>query len=344
MTKIFVLGYPGDMGGANTECWHTAKLWRERGIDVHFIPTWGTDLKWRKKLDSIGCVTHEVKSKDLEKVPGLHGAITIGFCNGCYIDVLPKLRSMGCKIIWVNCMTFMFDYEKKCFEENGPPDAMIYQSEFQRSELEKSLDTCDYQPGTGHLVRGAFDLSEWAFAPKSHVRGEAFVVGRVARPDRDKWSSNTWKIYSQIQYSQLRALLLGVNEQTLEKLGPVPHWADCLKPMAISVQQYYPCLHCLLPVNGGARENWPRAGLEAFAAGVPVVTQNDWGWTEMIEHGVTGFLGSDDCELAHYTAMLAHDEELRISMIHNAYEKMKNEFANPEVIGEAWQKVFDFLS
>ena len=53
-------------------------------------------------------------------------------------------------------------------------------------------------------------------------------------------------------------------------------------------------------VNGGARENWPRAGLEAMAAGVPIVAQNDWGWREMIEHGVTGFLGGDDCELADY--------------------------------------------
>ncbi len=25
---IFFLGYPGSMGGANTECWHTAKVWR----------------------------------------------------------------------------------------------------------------------------------------------------------------------------------------------------------------------------------------------------------------------------------------------------------------------------
>ena len=45
-----------------------------------------------------------------------------------------------------------------------------------------------------------------------------------------------------------------------------------------------------------------------MAAGVAVVTQNDWGWREMIEHGVTGFLGGCDEELAHYTAMLAYDE------------------------------------
>ncbi|MDR0610919.1 MAG: glycosyltransferase [Planctomycetaceae bacterium] len=65
-----------------------------------------------------------------------------------------------------------------------------------------------------------------------------------------------------------------------------------------------------------------RAGLEAFATGVPVVAQNDWGWKEMIEHGQTGFLGSNDQELAHYTAVLAHDEKLRQQIIQNAYEKL----------------------
>ena len=60
---------------------------------------------------------------------------------------------------------------------------------------------------------------------------------------------------------------------------------------------------------------------------------NDWGWREMIEHGVTGFLGSDDCELAHYAAMLAHDEPLRLHIIHAARERLVTELANPTASG-----------
>ena len=26
--RVFLIGYPGEMGGANTEAWHTIKLWR----------------------------------------------------------------------------------------------------------------------------------------------------------------------------------------------------------------------------------------------------------------------------------------------------------------------------
>jgi glycosyltransferase involved in cell wall biosynthesis len=138
--------------------------------------------------------------------------------------------------------------------------------------------------------------------------------------------------------------MLGVDNRTLEKLGPPPEWASCLRPMAIEAKQFYSCLHCLLPVNGGARENWPRAGLEAFATGVPVVAQNEWGWREMIEHGVTGFLGSNDSELAHYTAMLAYDEELRQQIIENARKHLVEQHANPDIIWEQWKNVFQSMA
>ena len=181
---------------------------------------------------------------------------------------------------------------------------------------------------------------EFKFAPRPHAPGEVFVVGRMARPDMDKWSSNTWSIYSAIQYANKRALMLGMDDRTHGKLGAPPIFADCLKPMAISVQQFLSTLHCLLPVNGGARENWPRAGLEAMAAGVPIVAQNDWGWREMIEHGVTGFLGSNDCELAHYAACLAYDEELRQRIVHAARERLVSELASPETIWKSWKQLF----
>lgn len=202
-------------------------------------------------------------------------------------------------------MTFLFDREKEFYAGGDMFDAFVFQSNFQRSELKPQLEKYGYDPDRGHLIRGAFDLDEFEFAPRRHTPRDVFVVGRMARPDLDKWSSNTWPIYSAIQYANKRAIMLGINERVQEKLGASPIFADCLKPAAIPVQQFLANLHCLLPVNGGARENWPRAGLEAMAAGVPVVTQNDWGWTEMIEHGETGFLADNDCELAHYTALLA---------------------------------------
>lgn len=197
--RVFLIGYPGDMGGANTEAWHTIKLWRRFGMEVHLVPTWHADANWRTRLDSLGCVTHEASIDTLHTVPGLAGAVAVGFCNDQFIVAAPRLRTLGCSLVWLNCMTFLFDHEHRLFAEHGPVDAMVYQSQFQRDQIEPHLKQYGYDPASGHLIRGAFDLAEWAFNPRPHAKGETFVVGRAARPDQDKWSSNTWPIYQRIR-------------------------------------------------------------------------------------------------------------------------------------------------
>ncbi len=341
--QLFLMGYPGDLGGACTEAWHTVKLWRNFGVDVHLIPTWHAPPHWRKRLDDLGCVTHQVTPDALSQVPGLAGSIVVGFCNDALLTFAARLRQLDCKIVWANCMTWLFDAEKRFYADHGPFDAYMFQSEFQRGELEPLLAEYGYEPKQGFLIRGAFDVEEWHFQPRPHMRGEPFFVGRVARPDQDKWSSNTWPIYSRIQYANKRALMLGMDERTHQKLGEAPPWADCLSPMALPAHDFYRQLHATLPVNGGARENWPRAGLEAMAAGVPVVAQNAWGWREMIVHGETGFLGDCDEELAHYTAVLAYDEELRLHVADNARRWLARAVA-PDHIWSQWQQMFESIN
>ncbi len=339
--RVFFIGYPGELGGACTEAWHTVKLWRRFGAQVHLIPTWGQASEAKAKLDALGCVTHSVMPEDMERVEGLAGRPVVSMCNGEFLRHAHRFRAMGCPILWANCMTFLFDQEKRFFADHGPFEAMIYQSQFQRAQLEPLMAPFGYDPANGHLIRGAFDCSDWNFAPRPHAPGEVFVVGRAARPDPDKWSSNTWSIYERIQVRNKRALMLGMDDRTHAKLGKPPAWADCLKPMAIPAKQFFAALHCLLPVNGGARENWPQAGLEAMAAGVPIVAQNDWGWREMIQHGVTGFLGSCDEELAHYAALLAYDEDLRQRIVRAARQRLEQEHAAPEKLWTGWQRAFE---
>jgi len=337
--KILVLGYPGHMGGANTECWHTVKLWRTAGWDVHMVPTWGRDEHWEKRLAEIGCMTHHVKPDCLADVPGLAGAIVVGMCNSNYLAAVPALRQLGCKLVWVNCMTFMFPDERNTFAEHGPADAYVFQSLFQRQMLEPQLLRLGYTPDQGFLIRGAFDVSEYSFDPRPHAPNTEFVVGRLARPDLDKWSSNTWPIYGSIPYAHRKALVMGWTPSLQRKLGSPPSWATCLKPQEITSQEFLARCHAMLTINGGARENWPRVGLEAMAAGVPIVAQNAWGWPEMIVHGETGFLASGDQELAYYTAHLAHDNRRRMEMADAARVRVEK-LANPETILAGWRELF----
>jgi len=339
---IFVLGYPGHTGGANTECWHTVKLWRQAGWDVTLVPTWGRDAKQQERLDAIGAATVCVEGPgELQYVPGLAGSIAVGFCNKQFIASVAHLRKLDCRLVWVNCMTFCFPHELKAWREHGPADVFVFQSQFQRRAIEPYLTPIGYRPEQGHLIRGAFDPAEFPFQPRPHKPGEEFTIGRLARPDADKWSSNTWMIYGRVPYKQRRALVMGWNDKLRHKLGTPPAWATAMPPAEITSQEFLGRCHCLMPINGGARENWPRVGLEAMAAGVPIVAQNEWGWREMIEHGVTGYLGSsaegkNDEELIYYAARLAHDEPHRLSIAEAARARVE-ELCDPAALVPAWE-------
>jgi hypothetical protein len=341
--RVYLLGAPGRLGGACTEAWHTLRLWRRVGdLDVHVVPTWSMDDAFLPGLESLGIPVHRTTEDNLESVPGLAGSVVVAFCNGHFLEVYGRLRAMGCRLAWANCMCWTFQGELENYRKHAPPEAVIFQSEWQRQCLEPQLREHGYDPKAGHLIRGAFDVDDgWDFDPRPHTPGGDFVLGKLARPDVDKWSSNLWPIYGRVQYRQRKALVMGMDANTSKKLGGTPDWAEWLKPNAMPVRDYYRKIHCLLTVNGGAAENWPRIGLEAFASGVPVVAQREWGWREMIDEGRTGFLASSDEELAHWAAVLAYDEPLRLRIARNARERLVDDLACHARLMAAWQRLFD---
>lgn len=345
--EVWLIGYAGDMGGANTECWHTVRLWRSAGWDVHLVPTWEPDPDYRRRFDALGCHTHIAPGRELNRVPELRGKITVGMCNSHYMNNAGLLRTqLGCKIVLVNCMTFFFPHELRFFRYYGLPDAFVYQSEFQRGRLENHLTNLRIPAPNGHLIHGAFawDDPEWAFAPAPLAPDGPFVLGRCARPDADKWASELLRVYERVRHPRRAALCMGVDDAIRAKLAPVPAWAELAPPRAWPAAEFWRRLHCCLTVNGGAAENWPRVGLECFATGVPVVAERAWGWPEMIEDGRTGFLGESPEELAAAATRLAEDPELRLTIARNARERLVHSLANPERLLRQWAELFASLA
>lgn len=330
LPPVYVIGAPGPVGGADTELWHTLRLWRSRGLGVAIVPTWGMSAAWRAKCEQIGCEVHCVKGPaDVLDVPGLAGSAIVSFCNGEFLKNAAVFRRAGCSVVWANCMTWMFDEERRHFREFGTFDHFVFQSAYQQDALAAKYRELGYRDEQGTVVRGAFALDEFPFRPLAHATGEPMVVGRISRADVDKFSSNTWSIYRRVPYP-LRARLMAWDERIEKKLGPRPSWAECLPANRETPQEFFGKLHVMLQVNGGAAENWPRSGLEAMAAGVPVVVQNQWGWREMVLHGETGYLCDSDDEMAFYTAKLAYEEEHRLEMARRARRRLEHELASPD--------------
>jgi len=337
---VFVSGYPGDVGGANTECWHTVRLWRRFGLEVTFLPTWKATDKWRQRLDAIGCRTVETAPQRLADVPELPGAVVVSFCNSNFLAAADHFRDLGCRIVWVGCMNWLFAEERRHYRRRGPFDRYVFQSRHQESELAPQLAAFGAGPERFHRIRGAFFCDEFPFRPLAHAPGTPLVIGRISRAAEDKYSSNTWPIYGRIPHP-VRARLMAWDARVQRKLGPPPAWAECLPAGTETPQEFLARLHCMVQVNGGARENWPRSGLEAMSTGVPIVVQHRWGWREMIRHGQTGYLCDNDDQLAFYTARLAYDEDLRMEMARQARKAVEEELANPEEIWAGWKRLFN---
>jgi hypothetical protein len=341
MPSIFISGYPGNVGGANTELWHTVKLWRSRGTEGTLVPTWTADPAWKTRLETIGCATREVPPQDLFKVDGLPGSIVVSMCNRKFLAEARRFRELDCRIVWLGCMNWMFPVERLHYRRHGCFDRYVFQSRFQSDQLTPQLTRFGFEPDQGVIIRGAFDPSEFFYSPLHHAPGEIFNVGRIGRAETDKIRADFWKVLEKSPHS-IFAEALGWSEELDYFIGRAPQWARTYLPGTVDVRQFLARQHCLVQTNQQAVENWPRVGLEAMAAGVPIIADDRGGWREMIRHGETGFLCRTADEISYRVAQLAYDEPLRYGMIRAARERLKT-LADPHAIGAAWLDLFHGL-
>lgn len=353
MPHIFVAGYPSSVGGANTELWHTLKLWRSGGIDVTCLAL--TDLpspEWISRVGSIGCKTVLDKIDNVEFIHGLPGSTVVAFCNYWFMANLRRFDKLQCKIAWVPCMNWPFPDEQMWHKVNGMMDAYVYQSTYQAAQMMPLVQnwcnrgTQPYLPERFHQISGAFDVEEFPFRPKPIVEGEPFVIGRLSRsvgkpanqPALEKYPIDLWSQYADIRtrIPHLKARVMGWCAGIEEKCGPPPEWAEVLPDCAETSQEFLASLHCLVPGIGCCKENWPRVGLEAMAAGVPLVVEARGGWPEMTSRCV-----ADRNEQTNLVAGTAWMTPYPVAA-EVARERVVV-LADPDTILDKWRDIFNEL-
>lgn len=337
---IYVYGMPGPVGGACTELWHTIKLWRSLGIEVAVVATSEPDPAWTRRVEGIGCCVHRCRLASPWTFPS-DGSIVVGFCNAAFRFDAPALRQRGCRLVYVPCMCFPWPDEWK----GALFDRYVFQSEYQRSKLLPRLRHLGFNDCLYRLIRGAFDISEFPFKPWPHVRGEPFVVGRLSRaygqpgnvPALDKFPRDLWEQYARIPHA-IKARVMGWSAEIEVRCGTPPAWAEVLPQNAETSQEFLAKIHCLVPGIACCAENWPRVGLEAMAAGVPIVVERKGGWREMSAAALVEDVEQQACAVAR----LAYDEEFRQEAIGRQGGLLARHI-NPDRIGQQWLELFEEL-
>jgi hypothetical protein len=336
--KIFVLGCPspGKVGGANGEMLGAVFLWLKHGLEVGVIPTWnGPGKQITDQLEGMGCSVHLPGPRLLHTIEGFAGSTVVTFCNDNAFMAKRQLAKLGCRFIVAPLMCFLRQTVTGALRERLISD-IIFQSEYQKSVLLPQVQR--YGLDKFHLVRGYIDWEKIKFAPRSHAKGEPFIIGRASRGRASKWSKHWWKMYEEVPDRQ--AILLGVTQETTRQIGRAPSWAKASPPGAVPIESFWPQLHAHVTCNDMDMENWPRTGLECMAYGVPTCAENRGGWTEMLEHEVTGMLGNSPQDIGRQAAKLARDEDLRMAITTEARRRLETDISNPDLVWEQWREVF----
>jgi len=329
--EIWVAGYPSFVGGADTELDHMIDLWRMHAVAVHLVPVFPPDPVMKQLCDDRGCQTHDYHDKIFRD------RLVISYCNGEFLKRLPAIAKAGKPraVVWANCMTWNFDDELRA-HERGLIDFFLFQSEYQRRMLTPALSERNkvcvlegYRPYFN--LKNRSQRLEFRLRPPNGY----FGVGRVSRDDPQKYAAETWMTFAKVSAPRpVKVFMLGFGEKAQEKCGKKPpcEWLDWMywTPGAIPVDEFFERIHVLIHRTGGSRENWPRIVLEAWAAGVVVIVDNDFGVAEMVSDGRTGFcVGSSD-DASFRASQLAFDEPLRQRMAQAAHETLLAEHACPQ--------------
>ena len=159
--KIYIYGFPGLYGGAGTELHHQIIIWKKMNLDVHIIPT-NSGYKNEPliaEMTILGVRIH--KMNDFESIEP--DSPVFGFCNSEFLQFLPDINKYSTNTVFVNCMTWLFDNEKKRMKE-GLIGTFLYKNDDVRLKNQPILEELNPNKKANFLTfKPYFDNSKFQF-------------------------------------------------------------------------------------------------------------------------------------------------------------------------------------
>lgn len=337
--KLGIIGYPSKLGGADTELDHAMVCWSKMGIEMHVVHTGEIDANLRAmELDKRpGVTVHEPRNW-----AALSGMPVISFCNGKFLEDLPEIRQYCTKVLWVNCMSWLFDMEKQRHKE-GMIDAFLYQRSGVKNLVSPTLRALNE------------NLTQFCFIPYFDIERFQMLTGRpndkfrfchISREDLGKYHPQTrWLFETMVAPVPKEGHILGWDANRMpQKLGQMPSWVTCEPAGARPVAEIYEKSHVLISfADPSLTENLPRVAFEAMASGTLVIADQRGGWETVIEHGRTGWLCRNDREFAYYCSRAAFEIDERETMVLAAQKRLADTYGSFNRVAGLWKRIFELL-
>ena len=271
----------------------------------------------------------------------------MSFCNPVFLAKLGEISAAGrprC-VVWANCMTWTFPEELEC-HRRGLIDLFVFQSRYQRLWLLPELaavrpveELSDYQP--------FFNVARWSLGLRPCAAPADvgyYGIGRISRDDEAKYPEDLWRTFSRVLSPfPVKCFVLGWGPNAERKCGNPQDYRrlDWMLwgPAVIPARGLLSRVHTLVHQTGGSRENLPRVALEAWASGVAILAEHDYGWPELIEDGESGILCESSDEFAYRASELAFDEAKRRRLVRSGLERLQSLYSSSRRCFAAWNRI-----
>jgi glycosyltransferase involved in cell wall biosynthesis len=335
--EIWVAGFPSYYGGADTELDHLIDLLRANEVAVSLAPMFGVDERMKASVVARGCNVQPYH-------PGIfRDRVVVSFCNGHFLAQLPEIVKTGKpgKVIWFNCMTRLFDDEKKA-HANGWIDYFGFTSDYQRRCLAPALE--QIRPFRSFAYRPYFNTGRVLWRYREWDGG--YRIGRISRDDGDKFAADTWRIFDRVLVPgglKKKVYILGYGPNAARKIGPAPPGLDwrTWAGNEISSAEFFNTIDTMIHRTGGSRESYCRVLIEAYAHGVVPIVEHDFAFPELVVHGETGFMTSDSDEMSYYASMLAMNPRLHRSIARNGRDHLERVLMDRDACWRGWRAVLE---
>lgn len=333
--EAWVAGFPSFYGGADTELDHLIDLFRECGVKLSLVPMFGCDERMKRTVLDRGCEVFDYR----DDIFG--GRTVISFCNGQFLSRLPLIMRAArpAKVIWFNCMTYVFDREREAHAQ-GWIDLFGFQSAYQQACLLPQLEAI--RPVRTFPYRPYFNAArvEWRYREWEGC----YKLGRISRDDQAKFAPDTWRIFERVlvpPHLKKKVYILGYGPNAAKKIGPPPPTLDWMTwtGNAVPATQFYRTIDTMIHKTGGSRESHSRVLLEAYAHGVVPIVERAYAFPGLVCHGETGFTTSSSEEMSYHASFLAMNPQAHRRMAESGRRHLEEQLTDPQASWRAWQQV-----
>lgn len=344
--NIYFFQWISDLGGADTRLKELIQLLSESNeYNLFSIPNDDFRLKEHYNVDFLK--KHNVTILTWNTLPSKLDGYGIAFCNFRLFEEkwrIEKIKNTGLKFIWSNDMTWTTGPESHSIK-NNLIDTVIFTSDFHKKILTNKNK--DFLSIKSHIIPNYFHIENYLIKQQKYESLEdKFVIGKLSRPDEEKYSENFPLFYKKMPISNAHFRFMGWSPQLSQKYAwyNFDNSFDLLSANQEGVIQFLSQLDLyVFNCHHNYTENQSRSVIESQLLGIPCIVPNTGNFPKMIFNTHTGFVFNTHEECYEHIEKIYKDKNLYNTISNNATNISRQIWADKNSQLNAWKELFESL-